>query len=159
MKRISMLAILLFAQATSAEPAAVRPFAAPPPGVEAVVTNSAPALALVERNLLQPLADKELGQSRFSRARMPAEERRVRILEQQHDPRGRPFVRFAVDARHGYLEESDEASWRLATITGCVYLDRSEIFVQKGDQYRPAALLLGKYVKPAAAPTCRAGRG
>jgi hypothetical protein len=69
----------------------------------------------------------------------------------------RAFVRFAVDARHGYREvaEDGEAGWRLAAITGCVYLDRGQVFVQKGDEYRPAAFLLGKNVKAAADSTCR----
>jgi hypothetical protein len=64
-------------------------------------------------------------------------------------------VRFAVDARHGFGTADGDAPWRLADITGCVYLDRSQVFIKKGDEYRPAALLLGKNVKAAAETTCQ----
>jgi hypothetical protein len=144
MKRLSMLAILLFAPASFADSEAVK--------------GGAPAKVLVQRTLIEPLAAKENNQSKFSRARMPAQERRVRILDEtpRQDARGGKFVRFAVDARHGFrFKADDEASWRQAAITGCVYVDRGEVFVKKGDEHRPAAFLLGKNVKAAGEQICQ----
>ena len=40
-------------------------------------------------------------------------------------------------------------------MTGCVCIDTGEVFVKLGDSVRPAAILLGKKVKPAAEPICR----
>ena len=110
----------------------------------------------MQRTILEPLAAKESEQSRFSRASLPPQARRVRILDEQArvDARGGKFLRFAIDARHGF---DDEAEWRLAAITGCVYLARGEVYVQKGDEFRPAAFLLGKNRKPAAETICRDG--
>jgi hypothetical protein len=151
MKRLSMLAILTFSLTTFAGPADAAPEASAEQSAEAKT-----ALALVSHDLVEPLAAKEVSRSKFSRARMPAQARRVRILDDQAqtDARGVAFVRFAIDARHGYLPE-DEDNWRKDAITGCVYLERSQIFVKQGDQFRPAAFLLGKNLKPAAAPTCK----
>jgi hypothetical protein len=149
MKRLSMFAILVFAHTT---------FAEPPSGKEPTASPDAKfAEALVQRELLQPLAAKERDQSRFSRARLPAQERRVRVLDDRarKDALGGTFVRFAVDARHGFHAVDDEASWNLATVAGCVYLDRGEVFIKKGDQVRPAAFLLGKNLKPAAPEICQ----
>jgi hypothetical protein len=152
MKRLSMLAILIFSRTTFAEPTA----ASEPPHAKSAEARAADML--VRRELTEPLAEKESNRSRFSRARLPAQDRRVRILDDQprKDIAGDAFVRFAVDARHGYREvaEGDDAGWRLATITGCVYLERSQVFVKQGDQHRPAAILLGKNVKVAAATIC-----
>lgn len=154
MKRLSMLALLLFSHTTFAEPTAASGSAP-----DAKTAQAKTAQALVSRELTQPLAAKESNRSRFSRASLPAQERRVRILDEQpsKDTAGNSFVRFAVDARHGFRApgDDDESGWRLATIVGCVYPDRSQVFVKKGDEYRPAAFLLGKDVKAAAAATCQ----
>ena len=152
MKRLSMLALLLFSHTTFAEPTAA---SSSPPGAKTAQARTAEAL--VSRELTQPLAAKESSRSRFSRASLPAQERRVRILDEQasKDTAGNSFVRFAVDARHGFREPGDDGGWRLATIVGCVYPDRSQVFVKKGDEFRPAAFLLGKQVKAAAETTCQ----
>ena len=42
----------------------------------------------------------------------------------------------------------------LVVMTGCVYLERNQVFVKRGEGYRPAAFLLGKNVKAAAESTC-----
>jgi hypothetical protein len=151
MKRPSMLAILVFARMILAPPVAAEGLPASP--------ESKNAEALVQRELLQPLAAKERDQSRFSRARLPAQERRVRMLDDQprKDTAGNAFFTFAVDARHGVYPrtEDDAAHWRPAAITGCVYVERGEVFVTSGDRYRPAAFLLGKNLKPAAEPICQ----
>jgi hypothetical protein len=159
MKRLAVIAVLLVAQIASATPFAEAPPAeAPvaPPQLE-VVPVSAQADELVMNDLLYPLEEKETGRSRFSRGRMPATERRVRILDEvaRHDALGAKFIRFAVDERHGIDAFSESANWQQATITGCVYLDRKQVFVKKGEQYRPASFLLGKKVKAAGVLTCR----
>jgi hypothetical protein len=114
---------------------------------------------LIQKNLLKPLAAKEEQRSRFSRARMPAQERRVRVLdaEPKKDAQGGEFRTFAVDARFGadWLDEGEANPWREATITGCIYAS-GDIFVKSGEQHRPAAILLGKKVKPAEAHVCQA---
>jgi hypothetical protein len=146
MKRLSpLLLIAVFAQTSSADQA-------PPP---ATVANPQ-AEALVASTLVGPLAQKESARSKFSRGRMPAAERRVRILDEvaQKDAQGATFVRFAIDERHGWADPDDNAAWTTAAITGCAYVDRGEVFVQKGDQHRPAAFLLGKKAKAAPAQTC-----
>jgi hypothetical protein len=155
MKRLSILAILAFSRMTFAEPTAADGSS---PDVKSAEARAAEAL--VSRDLIQPLAAKEGSRSRFSRARLAPQARRVRILDEQprKDARGRAFMRFAVDARHGIraVAGDDESAWRRDTITGCAYLDRGQVFVSSGDQFRPAAFLLGKNLKAAAETTCQA---
>ena len=149
MKRLSMLAVLICA------PALLAPFAA---AEEASAKSEAKAAqALVERTLVGPLAAKESERGKFSRASLPPQERRVRIPDEQlhKDAAGDSFVTFAVDARHGVFAAKNDSSWNLAAISGCVYVDRGEVFVKSGDRYRPAAFLLGKNLKPAAERTCQ----
>jgi hypothetical protein len=114
--------------------------------------------ARVKSELIQPLAAKERNQSRFSRARLPAQERRVRLLDEKPrtDGEGAAFYTFAVDARHGVRPVGNDEGWRMATVTGCVYVTGG-IFVQNGDRHRPAAFLLGKNLKPVAVHVCRPG--
>jgi hypothetical protein len=149
MKRLSMLAILAFARTTFAEPA---PAKAPPADAKA-------AEALVQRDLVQPLAARDREQSHFSRASLPPQERRVRVVDDQpqKDVHGAAFFTFAVEARHGLqpVAGADASTWR-ATVTGCVYVDRGEVFVKVGDRYRPGAFLLGKNLKPVAGELCQA---
>ena len=57
------------------------------------------------------------------------------------DPSGRAFVPFAIDVRFG--EE-----WHENDIVGCAYPKTGALFVKRGDEYRPAAILLGKSVDP-----------
>ena len=143
-----MLALFAFAPTLLALPAvAEEPHAA----------DAKAAAAVVQRVLIKPLAAKEDDQSRFSRARLPAQERRVRILDEEmhKDAGGKTFVAFAIDARHGVVAAKDDSGWRKDAITGCVYVDRGEVFVKSGDRYRPAAFLLGKNLKPAAEETCQ----
>lgn len=146
-----MLALLLFSHTTFAEPAA----SGSPP--DARTAQAKTAQALVGRELTQPLAAKESQRSRFSRAAAPQRQLRVRILDEQpsKDAVGNAFVRFAVDARYGFRGPDDDDGWRLDTFVGCAYPDRSQVFVKKGDEYRPAAFLLGKNVKAAAETTCQ----
>ena len=98
----------------------------------------------VQEGLVKPLAESE--SSRFSRARPPPRERRVRVTAAAGTPdkSGRAFVPFAVDVRFG------SSAWRENDITGCVYTATGDLFVKKGDAYRPAAFLFGKNVEPVA---------
>ncbi len=110
----------------------------------------------VEQGLVKPLADYERSTSRFSRARVPPRERRVRVTQvaASRDASGRAFMAFAVDVRFG-------TEWRENDLVGCAYTTSGDLFVKRGDAYRPAAFLLGKNVEPVAgvcqsAPTASA---
>jgi hypothetical protein len=151
MKRLSLLAALAFAQLTSAPPAAAGE-GAPPPAAPAGTSVE----SVVQRELINPLAAKDRDRSRFSRAPLPAQERRVRVLDEhpQKDASGAEFYTFAVDARHGVPGIAHDGGWQQAAITGCVYVEHNEVFVKKGDRFRPAAFLLGKNLKPAPEQTC-----
>ena len=97
----------------------------------------------VEEGLVRPLANTE--GSRFSRSRPPPRERRVRVIQStvSVDKSGRAFVPFAIDVRFG-------SEWHANDIVGCVYQGSGDLFVRRGDAYRPAAFLLGKKVEPVA---------
>ena len=96
----------------------------------------------MEEKLLKPLAEQE--SSRFSRSRPLPRARRVRVTSSTATPdkSGRQFVPFAVDVRFGAGE------WRENDLVGCVYKGSGNLFVKKGDSYRPAAFLLGKNLEP-----------
>jgi hypothetical protein len=69
----------------------------------------------------------------------------VRVIQStvSVDKSGRAFVPFAIDVRFG-------SEWRKDDIVGCAYRQSGELFVKRGDGYRPAAFLLGKNVDPVA---------
>ena len=104
----------------------------------------------VEAGILKPLGEREASRSRFSRARPPPRERRVRVIQAAliRDKQGRDFVPFAVDVSFG-------GDWQQNDIVGCAYRASGALFVQRGDTYFPAALLLGKNVEPTPG-VCRA---
>lgn len=91
---------------------------------------------------MTPLARNET--FTFSRARPVARERRVRVLQAAatNDKSGHPFMSFAVDVRFG------RGAWQADDIVGCAYVRTGELFVKRGDGYRPAAYLLGQNVDP-----------
>lgn len=74
----------------------------------------------------------------------------------QQDSAGDAFFAFAVDARRGWSDDAGEERWAKATITGCVYPGRGEVFIKRGDAYHPAAAAIGKKTKRAPARTCHA---
>jgi hypothetical protein len=115
------------------------------------------AVALVTDQVVQPLVAKERDQSKFSRARLPPSERRVRVLDEkpQQDSAGETFVTFAIDARRGWAND-DDAAWTKAAITGCAYPSRGEVFIKRGKVFHPAAAAVGKKTKAAPEATCRA---
>lgn len=94
---------------------------------------------------MKPLADLENERGKFSRARAAPRERRVRVIEATTtlDKDGRAYVPFAVDVRFRDQE------WHENDIVGCAYMNAG-IFVKRGEQYRPAAFLLGKPADPVA---------
>jgi hypothetical protein len=97
----------------------------------------------VDEGLIKPLS--KLGGSRFSRARPLPVERRVRVTQTSVslDGSGRGFVPFAIDVRFG-------GEWRDGDVLGCVYRATGDLFVKRGDSYRPAAYLLGRDLAPVA---------
>lgn len=99
--------------------------------------------AQIEASLLKPLAEQEERRSRFSRARLPPRERRLRVTQATPvtDAQGREFHAFAIDVRFG-------AGWKDGDVVGCAYPATGEVFVKRGDSFRPASILLGKNVKP-----------
>jgi hypothetical protein len=120
---------------------------------------AAEAAAVVEKQLVKPLAAKEAGRSRFSRSYIPPQARRVRVLDRERstDGRGAEFVAFAVDERSGGLARraDGDSGWRKDAIVGCVYPARDEIFIKRGDKFFGAGLLLGQKTAAADDAVCR----
>jgi hypothetical protein len=107
----------------------------------------------VQAKLLQPLKKRDDERSRFSRARMPPSERRVRVLDVEVDTTGATFVRFAIDTRGGIKQ-----TWQPDTIVGCAYPERGAVFAsitnKPNAEVRDAAVLLGKKGTKAPDATC-----
>jgi len=103
----------------------------------------------VEAGLVKPLAER--AGSRFSRSRPPPRERRIRVTQASlsRDKQGKDFVPFAVDVRFG------AGDWQQNDIVGCAYRASGSLFVQRGEAYFPASVLLGKQVA-AVAGACQA---
>lgn len=93
----------------------------------------------MKTGLLEPLAEHEAKVSRFSRARLPPRERRVRVTQTTAvlDKAGHAFVAFAVDVRWG-------EQWHDNDIVGCAYPKTGALFVKRGEEYQPAEILVGK---------------
>jgi len=100
----------------------------------------------VQQGLVTPLTQQQAKNSKFSRGRQPPRERRVRLPQTTvtRDKSGNAFLPFAVDVRYG------ESEWQNDDVTGCVYQGSGKLFVKVGDEYRPAAFLLGKNLDPVA---------
>lgn len=98
----------------------------------------------VRTGLLEPLMKQENERSRFSRARLPPHERRVRVTQATAtlDKAGGAFVPFAIDVKWG----GDK--WQENDIVGCAYPKTGALFVKRGNDYRPAEFLLGKAADP-----------
>lgn len=154
---------MLLAWPVSAEPlppkAANAPVAAPvrlaqvDPPAEAPADATAEqraAHSVVQAKLVSPLAEKESTRSRFSRVLMPTPVMRVRVTDPQpqKDPQGGAYLSFAVDSCRAFNRKAD--CWQQAAITGCVYPTSGQVFVQRGSQYYPADIMLGKKADSAA---------
>lgn len=117
----------------------------------------------IDKVLLKPLAAREARQSRFSRVRMPPDERRVRVLDAQpqKDAEGNEFVAFAVDSKSGWAVDDTDTpeEWLKDAITGCGYVGSGELFVKRGDSYYASALMLGKKTRKADKQICVAAQG
>jgi hypothetical protein len=163
---LPLLALLLpTARTASAAPPDTRSAAPPAPAQAAAprpseIEPAAGAAAVVETQLVKPLAAKEARRNRFSRSYVPPLARRVRMHdgERSTDGRGAEFVAFAVDERSGLSlrrSSDDDRHWRKDAIVGCVYPARDEIFVKRGDKFFAAELLLGKKTDAADETVCR----
>lgn len=97
----------------------------------------------VEEELIKPLAEKDKQRPKFTRARPPPAERRVRVTAAapSSDKAGHAFMPFAIDVRYG-------DTWTENDIVGCTYAKAGTVFVKSGDEYRPAGILLGKSAAP-----------
>ena len=119
---------------------------------------TATATAVVEKQLVRPLAQKEGGRNRLSRSYIPPRARRVRLLDRERstDGRGAEFVAFAIDERSGGFapDDDDSRGWRKDAIVGCVYPARDEIFIKRGDKFFAAGLLLGQRTAAADEAVC-----
>jgi hypothetical protein len=106
----------------------------------------------VDEGIVKPLAERDV--SRFSRARPMPSERRIRVLRDTatNDKSGHPFVPFAIDIRF------PGGDWHNDDIVGCAYVGKGDLYVRRGDGYRPAAFLFGKNVD-AVAGVCEAAPG
>lgn len=100
----------------------------------------------IEADFVKPLAARDQETSRFSRMRMPPQERRVRMLQPTTslDASKRAFLPFAIDGKFAGGE------WQENEITGCVYTEKGDMYVKIGDSYRPSSFLLGQTADPVA---------
>lgn len=139
MKRYLLLSTLLLSAIASATPPASE------------------AEAVLSEDLLKPLKVVDEHQARMSRALLPPQARRVRILDAQphKDGEGREFVAFTMDIRSGLGKKDDERAWRKDVFQGCVYPATREIFVKRGEGYRAARILLGKKTEAAPKHVCQ----
>lgn len=159
MRRLALM-MLLFAMPASAEspPPNAPQQAAAAPDQPAPARDPSPvvrtAQSTVQTKLVTPLAEKESVRSRFSRVVMPTPLLRVRMTAPapQKDDQGADYVTFAVDSCRGFPR--NDKCWQAAAITGCVYPGSGQVFVQRGDRYYPADIMLGKRVD-AAGTVCK----
>jgi hypothetical protein len=100
--------------------------------------KDSPVVAAVKKELIKPLALKDASRSKYSRVPSPPADRQVRVPDAapKTDKNGKQFVNFVVDAK-----QWDE--WNRAAMSGCVYPDSGEVFVKRGDGFRPAAQFVG----------------
>jgi hypothetical protein len=157
MHRILTLALLTTATLSWATPEPESAADAAAKAQAATAPDASAAEQVVDRELVKPLAQKERHHSRFSRVYIPPQVRRIRLPDAvaKSDAKGKTFVTFAIDARHRWTN-GDDADWRKDTMTGCVYPERGEVFVNTAGKLYPAALLLGKKSDPAPDGTCKA---
>lgn len=94
----------------------------------------------LQSGLLQKLKAQDGERSKFSRGAQPPRERRARVVsaELSRDQKGRGFMLYEVDVRYG-------DSWE-TQLRGCVYEKTGSIYVNIGDEHRPAAFLFGEDV-------------
>ena len=150
MKRWSILPALSLAVASI--------FANPALPAKTLDDSLNPAKPLIQAKLVQPLEEKEAKRSRFSRAALPPQARRIRITDEapQKDAQGRAFVSFAIDQTHalGNIDEIQEENWTKDAITGCAYLKSGEVLVRRGEVYYASSVLLGADAPAASAEVC-----
>ncbi|MBL8957549.1 MAG: hypothetical protein JNK82_42640 [Myxococcaceae bacterium] len=147
MKRFLVLSCLMLASLASASP------------------SEAEAKEVIAKQLLAKLTAKEERTSKFSRAYIPPQVRRVRVTDDavaKVDAKGGEFMTFAVDAHHGFGDDepkADSKDWRKDAIVGCVYVATGEVYVKRKDAFIPGAQLYGKKAPAAAEHVCVAKAG
>lgn len=106
----------------------------------------------VEEGVVKPLQKQDDERSTMSRVRRPPHERRVRVTDKAvtYDKSGAAFMAFAVDVKYG-------DKWKQGDVVGCVYKESGNLYIKKGDAYRPLAFLLGQNVPPIPG-VCTAGK-
>ena len=137
-------------QAAVREPIALEEQPAPqqpkPADAQATATpDQRQAQTVVQTKLVNPLSEKEAARSRFSRVLRPTPVMRVRVTDPQpqKDAHGSAYMTFAVDSCNRFVRDKGDC-WQRAAITGCVYPQSGQVFVQRGDQFFPADVMLGK---------------
>ena len=130
--------IVLVQQPTAQQPAAAQ-------AQPAATPDQRQAQTVVQTKLVNPLSEKEAARTRFSRVLRPTPIMRVRVTDPQpqQDARGSAYMTFAVDSCNRFVPGKGDC-WQQAAITGCVYPQSGQVFVQRGDQFFPADVMLGK---------------
>ena len=140
--------------ASTPDPALRRELPAPAP-------DDLHAAALVQEKVVWPLEAEYAATSQFGRGRLPPRNVRARMLAAaaRGDAAGGAFVPFAIDECRGALKtrkgDGDACEWHRDTLTGCVYPKSGAVFVRRGEETFPAALVHGVKVKAAPAYLCR----
>ena len=108
--------------------------------------------SIVQKQVLVPLRDRANTRSKMSRAALPPQKRRVRIIDAalRTDDKGQQFVTFAIDAMYRAFDTLEDVAsdnpherWSRDEMTGCVYAN-GEVFVRTGDVHRSAAAVVAK---------------
>ena len=108
--------------------------------------------SIVQKQVLVPLRDRANTRSKMSRAALPPQKRRVRIIDAalRTDDKGQQFVTFAIDAMYRVFDTLEDVAsdnpherWSRDEMTGCVYAN-GEVFVRTGDVHRSAAAVVAK---------------
>jgi hypothetical protein len=134
---------------------------APGPESPARPRRDATPEELVQERFVRLLAAEYSARPRFTRARLPPQAMRVRMLDSaaRSDAEGGAYIRFAIDECHGANAigkgHGDECDWHRDRLTGCVYMKSGDVFVRRGDEMLPAALVLGVQVSAAPVHVCR----
>ena len=130
--------IVLVQQPTAQQPVAAQ-------AQPAATPDQRQAQTVVQTKLVTPLSEKEAARTRFSRVLRPTPIMRVRVTDPQpqKDAHGSAYMTFAVDSCNRFVPGKGDC-WQQAAITGCVYPQSGQVFVQRGDQFFPADVMLGK---------------
>jgi len=98
----------------------------------------------VQEQVITPLRARESSRGKMSRAAVPPQKRRVRIIDAalRTDEKGQQFVAFAVDAQHGFGAAADD-NWSHDEATGCVYTSGA-VYLRGAASYQATTARLSK---------------